>query len=191
MELAELQAKMATAIANNDVKAIEEIAQEIVKGKADRRKAEADTILKEAEAMAKDREKLAISIHNQIRKLGLDELLTGMKAWGFTYKVDGANPAEPEMTYKSVALSTQQVRAKRAGGGGGGAGKTKDEYGMGLGEVFEKFASIEDRAKLADAEVKDKLASDKLGKATNSNAWRVKNEVKKRAIADGMLAPVK
>jgi hypothetical protein len=190
VELAELQTRMATAIANNDVKAIEEVAAEIVKSKSERRKAEVEQAQAEAEALAGKREELAIKIHNAVRELKLDGQLKGMKAWGFTYKVDRANPSEPNVTYASVALSTLQIKARKAGTGGG-AGKTKDEFGMSLSEVFEKYATAEDRTNLADAEAKDKIASKKLGKSTNSNAWRVKNEVKKDAIKAGLLAPAK
>lgn len=190
MSLEELTAKLASAVAANDTKAIEEIATEIVKSKAARRKAEADAAVKEAEALAGTREALSKEIHRAIKGLGLDEKIVAVKGWGFTYKVDKANPNEPDTTYKSVSLSTQTVKARKAGGNGG-AGKTKDEFGLSLGEVFEKFATAEDRAKLAEAETKDKAASEKLGKQTNSNAWRVKNDVKKAAIASGALAPVK
>ena len=190
MDIKELQAKMAAAIANNDVKAIEEIASQIVKGKSDRAKAEAEKQVKEAEALAGVRDALAGELHKAIKAMKLDKRLTDVKAWGFTYKVDKANPAEPDVIYRSVSLSTQQIKARKAGAGGG-AGKTKDEFGMSLQEVFDKFATAADKTKLAEAEVKDKAASDKLGKSTNSNAWRVKNDVKKAALAAEKIAPVK
>lgn len=83
------------------------------------------------------------------------------------------------------------IKTRKSGGTGGGAGKTKDDYGMSLTEVYEKYHTAEDDGKLAEAELKDKEASEKLGKTTNSNAWRVKNEVKKAAIASGLLQPTK
>jgi len=190
MSLNELNARMQEAITKNDVKAIEAIASEIVKSKTDRAKAEAEGLRKEAEALAGTREKLATSIHKAIKEIGLDRSLTDVKAWGFTYKVDKANPAEPDISYKSASLLTQQVKARK-GGTGGGAGKTKDELGMSLQEVYDKFAGADEQAKMVEAEDKDTAASAKLGHATNSNAWRVKNEVKKRVLAEGLLAPTK
>jgi len=189
-DMQELQAKLAEAMANNDVKAIEEIAGEIVKGKAERRKVEVEAQRKEAEALAGDREKLAGKVHKAIKALGLDADLAGMKAHGFTYKLDEPDKDNVMTTYKAVGLTVAVVKERKAGAGGG-AGKTKDEYGMGLQEVYDKFHTADDEAKMLEAEVKDKAASDKLGKITNSNQWRVKNDVKKRALADGLLAPTK
>jgi len=188
-EIKELQARMAKAIANNDVAAMEAIAGEITKGKADRHKAEVAAQQAEAVAMAGDREKLATSIWQDINKMpGIRDKLTALKATGFTFKLDNA-----EVQYKSVALTVPSVgKAKSSGGnGGGGAGKTKDEFGMSLAEVYNKFHTDEDEVKLAEAAIKDEEASTKLGKTTNSNQWRVKNEVKKRVIASGELAPAK
>lgn len=186
----ELQKKMAEAMSKNDVKAIEAIASEIVKSKADRHKAEAEGLRKEAEAMAGAREKLATAIHGAVKGLGLDVELTKQKAWGFTYKVDKAVPNEPDTSYKSVSLSTQQVKA-RASGEGGGAGKTKDEYGMSLSEVFEKFATDDDRVKLAEAKAKDDETLARTGKTNQGYQYNVRKEVKKQALASGALAPVK
>ena len=71
------------------------------------------------------------------------------------------------------------VPTKRSSGGGvGRTGKTSEEYGMSLNEVYEKFATPEDKAKMADA-------------TSNSSQWQIKVAVKKQAIANGQLAPVK
>lgn len=192
-DIKELQVRMAEAIANNDVAAMEAIAGEITKGKSDRHKAEVEAQRKEAEAMAGDREALATTIHTAIVQNGAKGVadiagkLTTLKATGFTFKLD-----TEEVQYKSVALTVPAIgKAKASGNGGGGAGKTKDEFGMSLAEVYDKFKTDEDEAKLAEAQVKDEEASTKLGKTTNSNQWRVKNEVKKRVIASGELAPAK
>jgi len=187
-DIKELQVKMAEAIANNDVVAMEAIAGEITKGKSDRHKQEVEAQRKEAEAMAGDREKLAVELWAYTVKMpGLKDKLTALKATGFTFSLDNA-----ETQYKSVALKVPAVgKAKASGGNGGGAGKTKDEFGMSLQEVYDKFKTDEDEVKLAEAQVKDEEASAKLGKTTNSNAWRVKNEVKKRVIASGELTPAK
>ena len=57
--------------------------------------------------------------------------------------------------------------------------------------VIVTWDNAEDKVKMAEAEAKDIAAGEKLGKKTNSNAWRVKNEVKKRALAEGKLQPNK
>lgn len=176
MGIQDLQAQMATAIAKNDVKAMEEVATQIVAGKKERAKVEATRLLKESEALAGTREKLATRIHVAIKALNLDREIVAIKGWGFTYKVDRTNPNEPDITYKSVSLTTAVVKAPRAVSGG--TGKSKDEFGLSLGEIFEKFANDEDRTKLAGAE-------------TGSRQWQVKVAVKKRALADGLLPPVK
>lgn len=171
--LDELKKRMAEALASGDVKAIEEVAGEISKSKAERHKAEAEALRKEAEALAGAREKLATKIHKAVVAMpGLVEELGSVKAQGFTYKLN-----TPEVQYKSVSLAVPTVKAPRAGTGGG-AGKSKDEYGMSLSEIFDKFATNEDKEKLASAE-------------SNSKQWQVKVAVKKRAIADNKLAPVK
>lgn len=178
MSIVDLQKQMAEAISKNDVAGMEAIAAQIVAGKRDRAKVEAERLQKESEALAGKREALAARIHARVQELGLDSQLKEVKGWGFAYKVDKANPAEPDITYKSVSLTTAVVKAPRAGGGGGGAGKSKDEYGMSLGDIFDKFATDDDKAKLAAA-------------TTGSSQWQVKVAVKKQAIAAGKLAPVK
>lgn len=184
MNIAELQTKMAEAIAKNDIKAIEEIAGEIVKGKADRRKLEAEALQKEAEAMAGQREALASEIHVLVKGFKLDKRLTGLKSWGFTYKVDKANPAEPDIVYKSVSLITATVKAHKAGGGGA-TGKSKAEFGLSLQEIYDKFATDEDKADMTAALEKDKTVTNQ------GYSYAVKKRVQKRAIAKGDLAPVK
>lgn len=186
----ELQQKMADAIANNDVKLMETIAGEILKGKTERIRKESEQARKDAEQLAGVREALATEIHKAVRALKLEQKLKDVKSWGFTYKVDKANPNEPDVSYKAVSLAVATVKAK-TGVGGGGAGKTKAEFGMSLSEVFNKFATEGDKAKLAEAEAKDSENTAKSGKTTNSNAWRIKNEVKKEALKAGLLAPAK
>lgn len=183
--LEELQTQMREALDKNDVKAIEEIASQIVKSKAERAKEEAVKAQKEVEALAGKREKLAKDIHSAVKKLGLDADIASLKAKGFTYTIDhreddkGRLDAKGEVSVTGgVGLLVPAIKARKAGGGAGAAGKTKDEYGMSLSEVFEKFATPEDMEKLAAAE-------------TNSAQWQVKNAVKKRAIKDGLLTPAK
>lgn len=177
MTMTDLQQQMATAIANNDVKKMEELAGQILKGKTERIKAESEQVRKEQEALAGAREILATKIHKTVKAMKLDQELRDVKSWAFTYKVDKANPNELDIVYKAVALTTATVKAHKVGGGGG-AGKSKDQFGMSLTEIFDKFATDADKADLDKA-------------TTNSAQWQVKNKVKKQAIADGKLAPVK
>jgi len=195
MGIQELQAQMAAAIANNDVAGMEAIAAQIVSGKKERAKVEAEKLQKESEALAGAREKLAASIHETVKKMivtgktgeSLNDALKAVKAWGFTYKVDNANPNEPGITYKSVSLTTATVKAPKAAGGGGGTGKTKDEFGLSLAEVFESFATPNDRAALEAAR-----SSEAEKGITNSGLQHnVKLGVKKRVIASGELKPTK
>lgn len=198
--MADLQAKLAAAFASSDTAAIEDIAAEIVKGKAERRKAEAEAIIKEAEAMAGDREGLGKDIHAWLvnPKNKLAERLGKVKAQGFTFKLDevnlDANGVDSGTKYAAVQLLVPGVptRTKKAGGTGGG-GKSKVEYGMALDAIYEQFATPEERAKLAEAKGKDEKYAQEHGlkMAPQSRRWAVKNEVKKRALKEGLLAPAK
>ena len=185
MSLADLQKQMSEALAANDVRKIEEIATAIVRSKSERAREEAELARKESEALAGKREELANSIKSMVKKLGLDKSIADVKAKGFNYTIDHKedekgrlDPNGSVRVTGGVGLIVPAVKARKAGGVGGGAGKTKDEFGMSLTEVFDKFATKEDQEKLATAE-------------SNSAQWQVKNSVKKRAIKDGLLAPAK
>jgi len=185
MSLMELQKQMTEALAANDVKKIEEVAMAIVKSKSERAKEESEKARKESEALAGKRGELAKAIHASVKTLGLDKSIAELKSKGFTYTIDHREDDKGRIDDKGevsvtggVGLLVPAIKAHKAGATGGGAGKTKDEYGMSLTEVFDKFATSEDKEKLAAAE-------------TNSSQWQVKNSVKKRAIKDGLLAPAK
>ena len=51
-------------------------------------KAEAESMRKEAEALAGKREAFAKSIHTTVKALGLDKSISDLKAKGFTYSSD-------------------------------------------------------------------------------------------------------
>jgi hypothetical protein len=185
MEYQEYKAKMAEAIASDNIAAIEELNSAWNKSKAERRKAELEAQRKEEEALAGAREKLAKQVHKAVTAIpNIIADLEAVKARGFTFKLN-----ESDVTYKSVALTVPTIKTKRGGTGGGG--KTKDEFGLSLQEVWDRFHTAEDKARMAVAEAADKAASERLGKTTNSNAWRIKTEVKKRALAEGLLEPIK
>ncbi len=181
-KLEELKAKMAEAIktfqANGDMAGIQAVSKEMDRAKSEIAKSEATRLQAEAVALAGKREQLAASIHNAIRGIpGTDKQLAEVKAWGFTYKVDRANPNEPDITYKSVSLTTAVIKARK-GSNGGGAGKSKDEYGISLSEIVDKYGTPEELAAIGSAD-------------SNSKSWQLKQAVKKRVIASGELAPVK
>lgn len=190
-DITELIARIKEAEAKGDTKAIEAIAAEIVKSKTDRAKAEAEGLRKEAEALAGKREALAKKIHQQLHGSEFDKLLVDVKSWGFTYKVDKANPAEPDIMYKSVSLSTQQVKARKAGAGGG-AGRTKDELGMSLQEVYDKFADqyTADTGTDIGVDMQEALEKDKTV-SNQGYSYNVKKRVKKWALDKGLVAPAK
>jgi hypothetical protein len=179
----QLTKQMADAIAKGDTKAIEEAAAAIQKSKAERHKAEAEAMRKEAEALAGKREELAKAINSAVKTLNLDIKIAELKAKGFTYTIDHREDANGKIDAKGEVKVTGGVgllvpSVRKGTGGAGGAGKTKDEFGMSLQEVFEKFATDDERDKLAAAE-------------SNSAQWAVKNSVKKRVIKDGLLTPAK
>lgn len=177
----ELQTKMAEAIAKNDMAAMEQIAAEIVKTKGDRHKAEAEKLRAEAEALAGKREELGSKVFKAVQALGLDAELKAVKAKGFNYLIDMTYPVpgEPDVHQKAnCALLVPTVKAKTSTGAGS-TGKSKDEFGMSLSEIVARYATTVELAAIDEPGI------------TNSKSWQLKVAVKKRAIASGLLAPVK
>lgn len=181
MSIQELQAQMADAIAKNDVGAMEAIAGQIVAGKKERAKVEADKLLKEAEQLAGKREALGARIFSAVQSLGLDKELVDMKARGFNFyvKTSYTVPGQPEVhQVASCGLILVTAPKTRKAGGTGASGKSKDEYGLSLQEIVEKFATAKEQAEIDSAD-------------SNSKMWQKKMIVKKRAIAEGLLTPAK
>ena len=182
MTIEELKGKMQEAVKvfqdTGDMSGIQAVSKEMDRAKSELAKQEAVRLQKEAETLAGAREELAIKIHDAVKELKLDKELKAVKAWGFAYKVDKANPDELDIIYKSVNLTTRQVKKAKAGTGGAARGKSKDEYGISLGEIFNRFATDEDKKRYAAA-------------ASNSGQWQVKVAVKKRALDAGLLQPIK
>lgn len=186
--LEQLKQDIAIAATTGDDNAFNALIKEYNSRKGEVAKQLAQAAAKEAEALAGDREKLAVEIHNGIMLLAyystkpdkvkqgtglladLGDKLIAMKASGFTFKLD-----TPEVTYKSVALAVPVIKVSK---GGGTHGSSKGEYGMSLQEIYDKFATDEDKVKMAAAE-------------GNSAQWQVKNAVKKAALAAGTLKPAK
>jgi hypothetical protein len=161
MSLQDLQIAMNQAITAQDWGKVKSIGAQIA-GMA------SAEVKKEDEKFLKVREDIAAEIHALVAKYAPQ--LKAVKATGFIFKVD-----TEEMQYKAVQLLVAGSKA-HSGGTGGKGGKTKDSYGMSLGEVFEKFATAEEKAEIA-------------GKERNAaNALKVK--VLNRAVKEGLLKPV-
>ena len=187
-KLDELKGKMTEAVkvftATGNMEAIQAVNAELNKAKADIAKTEGTRLLAEAEALAGKRGELESKVKQAVSALGLDKLLAEVKAKGFTYTIDhketdkGVIDSAGEVSVKGgVGLLVSSVRTRKAGAGGG-AGKSKDEYGMSLSDIVDKFATADEQAAIVGAD-------------SNSKSWQLKVAVKKRAIADGKLAPVK
>lgn len=72
------------------------------------------------------------------------------------------------------AACVMPLEKARAGRTGGGGGTTKDQFGMSLADVFDQFASDEERKQMSTAE-------------GGSAQWALKNRVKNRAIREGLI----
>ena len=180
INLADLIAKLATIIATGDTNAVLAAIGEIAKAKSEIAKAQSEALRKESEALAGERAKLAEKLTAMVIKMNpnLDAMLAKVKATGFSFYL----PDETAVNHR-VALKVPEVKAKRASGGGGGAsGTSEKEYGMKLDEIYAKFKTPEDDQKMEAA--KNAEAN------SNSKMWQVKQQVKKTAIAAGLLKPI-
>lgn len=170
-----IQERLAMAIKQNDMAAIEVLAKEVLATATARHKAELEAIAKDDVALAGKREQLGKAIHALIVGLKLDKSLKDCKAWGFNYKADGLAPEGPDVRFNTVSLLTPQ--APKTKGGKGGGGKSKSEFGMSLGDIAEKFGTPEEKAAIANL--------------SGNPAYFAKLDVKKRAIQAGLLKPAK
>ena len=178
--LEELKAKAKTALEAGDDVAFMSVVAEINKAKADIAKAQAVQALKEATELAGVREALELEIFKAVKALKLDKSIKEVKAYGFTYKVDRVDTSVvPPLTTKETRayMVVPMVKTVKVSGAGS-SGKSKVEFGMSLGEIFNRFATDDDKAKLAAA-------------TSNSVGWQIKTAVKKAALAAGKIAPVK
>ena len=127
-----------------DLDGLMAVAAKIKAAKSELVKVEAERIRKESEALAGVREKAAKAIHGMVvANKQVAKLLADTKSLGFTFKLDTA-----DIGYLAVALLVPQAPAHKGGTGGHvGGGKTKSEYGISLGEIFDKFGTAEEKAK--------------------------------------------
>jgi len=174
--LDELKTQLKASIIDNNDALFNELVTKIAKMKSELAKQAGELAKEEAKALSGVRMQVAVAIFTAVKKLNLDAKLIEVKAKGFTYPLDLPDAQGVMVTYKSVALSVPTVKT-RAGGTTGG-GKSKDEYGMSLGEIFDKFATPAQKAELSSL-------------TAHNAAYFFKLTVKKAAIAAGMLQPVK
>lgn len=156
----DLQIEMNQAVASGDWGKVASIGKQIAAMAGTEVKKEDEKFLKVREALAAELHTISVKYAQKLREV---------KAAGFVFKVD-----TEEIQYKAVQLLV--AGTKHSGGKGGKGGKTKDTYGMSLGEVFEKFATAEQKAEI-------------VGKERNAaNALKVK--VLNDAVKAGLLKPV-
>ena len=182
----ELKAIIAQAITDGNDALFNETITKMARMKSELARQAAEKSKQEAESLAGVRGEKAKVIHAAIKSLGLDTILTEVKAKGFTYKLDATDANGVMVTYQAVELTVPIVKTRMGhSGGGGNVGKSKAEYGVSLTEIFDKFATEADKAKI------DTIDADttKDVKAKNSGKWAVKVSVKKAAIAAGLLKP--
>lgn len=172
-----LKQEIAVAAASGDDVALTTAIKEYNSRKSEIAKAVAETARKEAEALAGVREKLATELHKAVTKIpDIAQKLQDVKATGFTFKLDMPDKDGVMVKYNSVALAVPAIKTTKSGGGV--SGKTESEFGMKLDAVYEQYANSEDRKAMAEA-------------ATNTAKYNVKIAVKKRALKEGLLQPLK
>jgi len=191
--IAELKVQLKIAIETGNDNLFNDTVVKLSKAQAEIAKMAAESAKHEAEALAGVREAIAKAIHQAVKSLALDDKLAEVKALGFTYKLDAPDKAGVMVNYQAVELMVPVIKTR--GGGTTGGGKSKDEYGMSLGDIYAKFKDAVGNIKaLANEGTPDALmalAVDAEGKADNSKSWQVKLAVKKAAIAQKLIVPVK
>lgn len=189
MNTTEIRQAIGEALANKDDAKVDELAVELAKAKVEEHKAELVKATAEAEALAGDREALALKVK---ATLDADHSLKGelekVKAFGFVYSIDHTQIDKDGLKTKVIggcALRVPEVKRAKATGGGGGVARgsgeyatTTADYGLTPQQAFDKFANEKERAALA-------------GAVGGSAQWRVKENVRQRAIKAGDLLPVK
>ncbi len=189
--LEQLRSAMAAALQAGDDVQYEALAKDWRNHKADREKALAEAAAKESEALAGGREKLAIAIFKAIQRIPQLKELETVKASGFTFHVDvvklDENGTDIGTKHTAVALlvPTLKVAKTRTASGGGVRGKTKAEFGLSSAEVLERFGTADEKAE--GALLKTQGREDRA----DSKLYALQQIVKKRAIAEGKLQPVK
>jgi len=172
----QLKQDIAIAATTGDDTSFNALIKEYNSRKAEVAKALQEAARKEAEALAGVRQDESMAIYKDIKKLvpEIVKRLEAVKATGFTFKLDYPDVNGVMTHVKSVALAVPAIKTAK----GGARISSKGEYGMSLDEIFQQFATDEEKAKLKAAE-------------GNSAKWQIKNAVKKAALKAGLLQPAK
>ena len=192
-----LKKQLQDALASGDVDAITKASQAVADFQRAQARVAAEKAREETNRLSGERQALAEELTKSIKasKLGKANFSITLEQIGIAQELvklapDIVKQVEavkgttvifklPDEQSDKARVALAVVPTKRASGGGvGRTGKTSEEYGMSLNEVYEKFATPEDKAKMASA-------------TSNSSQWQIKVAVKKQAIANGQLAPVK
>ena len=163
LSIAEIRTAMDKAITEGNFAEVAKLGKQLAA-------AATETVKAEDQKFLKVREDIATALHSAIVNAGYAQKLAECKVKGFVFKLD-----EPEITYKSVQLLVAGSKHS-TGRGGGKGGKTKDTYGMSLGQVFEAHATSEEKSEI-------------IGMSRNQ-ANELKLKVLKRAVSEGKLQPV-
>jgi len=145
-----LKVGLSAAIADGNDAEMMRLSKLLLKYKQDVEKAEITKLKAEAEAMAGEREKLAVSIYKALKAIVPTAELEKLKAKGFTYKLDAPDSNGVMVNYKSVELLVPVIKTK-TGGGGGSTGALKQETGLTRHELIEKFATTEEQTAIQTA----------------------------------------
>lgn len=185
-QIAEIKARIALAISSGDDIGMMRAIKELNQYKSEIAKAEQDKIAKEEQELAGVRQSFEVAFYAKVvdvlRQLKFD--CYQLKAKSIIITVDHAEndngllDVAGKVKVTGAAKLVVPTAKKRTVGASGLRTSSKGEYGITLDEIFQKFATDEDRSKLEAAD-------------NNSKKWVVKNEVKKRALKDGLLQPAK
>jgi len=189
MTVEEIRKAIGEALASGNDAEVDRLAIELGKTKVEEHKAEVVKATAEAEALAGDREALANEVKVMLdAQESLKANLGKVKAFGFVYSVDHTFTDPQGVKTKVIggcALRVPEVKRARGTGGGGGVArgsgeyaKTTADYGLTPAQAFDKFATEDDKANLAKA-------------VGGSQQWRIKENVRQRAIKDKLLLPIK
>ena len=190
----ELAAKFQADPSAENLAAIQALTKEMDKAKAELAKVQAEKARIEAEQLAGEREALELAIFKALRAgeaiPDLAARLQKVKSWGFTYRLDRVDESVTppvKITETKANLLVKTVKSPRASGGGGGTGKTLEQFGRSLANIYEEYATAEERAELDAAKAKET----EKGITNSGLQHQVKKSVLKRVIAAGLVKPVK
>jgi len=189
--LDQIKADLALAIASGNDGEVMRLSKAIMAYAADIKRAEADKLKAEAEALAGIREALEAKIYKAVMKALKPEEILSVKAKGFTIVVDHLENDKGQLdpngqvavtgACKLMVPTIKAAKAASTGGTGGGTGVTvESQTGMKRAELIHKYATDEEKATIESAKETAKAE----GKNVNSVEWAAGKPVVKRILAD-------